>query len=39
MRLVRTQMSPISGGMRQRENKNVLILPTGINHQIVLNHQ
>jgi len=28
----RTQMSPIFGGMRQREKKNILILPTVVNH-------
>ena len=32
MRLFRTQMYPVCGGMRQREKKNILILPIGINH-------
>ena len=39
MRLFRAQRFSFSGGTRQTENKNVLILSADVSYQIVVNHQ
>ena len=38
IRALGTQRPPISEGTRQREKKNVSILPTGVVNQIALSH-